>query len=159
MLQLQQLSDFPESRCETLISFTERSTSINFETLVMSLSVFSFSDQARPWNSRRSCRPYCSRSFKASWVWQQASSSFWTRSFRSWFSERRALTFSVEDKGIQDPDFRTRVRQDSAHFEQTGSDPEYGFIQVSGSGFSNFIFLGFDANAIMKRIFAKIWRM
>jgi len=37
---------------------------------------------------------------------------------------------------------RTRIRQDSAHFEQTGSDPDYGFIQVSGSRsrFSNFIF-------------------
>ena len=26
-------------------------------------------------------------------------------------------------RGVQDPDFRTRVRQDSAHFEQTGLDP------------------------------------
>jgi len=26
------------------------------------------------------------------------------------------------DRGVQDPDFRTRVRQDSAHFQQTGSD-------------------------------------
>jgi len=44
--------------------------------------------------------------------------------------------------GVQDLDFRTRVRQDSAHFEQTGSDPDYGFIRVfgSGSGFSNFCF-------------------
>jgi len=60
--------------------------------------------------------------------------------------------------GVQDPDFRTRVRQDSAHFEQTGLDPGYGFIQVSGSGpgFSNFIVLGFDTNTITKRIFAKI---
>jgi len=30
--------------------------------------------------------------------------------------------------GVQDSDFRTRVRQESAHFEQTGSDPDYGFI-------------------------------
>jgi len=38
------------------------------------------------------------------------------------------------------------------------SDPEYGFILVSGagSGFSNFIVLGFHANTIIKRIFAKI---
>jgi len=47
-------------------------------------------------------------------------------------------------RGAQDQDFRTRIRQDSAHFEQTGSDQDYGFIQVSGSGpgsgFSNFIF-------------------
>jgi len=57
----------------------------------------------------------------------------------------RALT-----RGGQDPDFRTRVRQDSAHFEQTGSDPDYGFIQVFGSGFSNFIVLGFDANTVIK---------
>jgi len=62
----------------------------------------------------------------------------------------------VGDRGVQDPDFRTRVRQDSAHFEQTGLDPDYGFIQVSGSGFSNFIFLEFDANTIIKRIFPKI---
>jgi len=59
-------------------------------------------------------------------------------------------------RGVQDPDFRTRVRQDTAHFERTGSDPDYGFIHVSGSGFSNFIVLGFDANTIIKRIFAKI---
>jgi len=59
-------------------------------------------------------------------------------------------------RGVQDPDFRTRVRQDSAHFEQTGSDQDYGFIQVSGSGFSNFIGLGFDASTITKRIFVKI---
>jgi len=52
--------------------------------------------------------------------------------------------------------FRTRIRQDSAHFEQTWSDPGYGFIQVFGSEFSNIIVLGFDANTIIKRIFAKI---
>jgi len=48
----------------------------------------------------------------------------------------------MSDIGVQDPDFRTRVRQDSAHLKQTGSDPDYGFIQVSGSGYSNFIFRG-----------------
>jgi len=55
-------------------------------------------------------------------------------------------------RGVQDPDFRTRVRQDSAHYEQIGLDPDYGFIQVSwsGSGFSNFIFFVFDANTIIK---------
>jgi len=26
-------------------------------------------------------------------------------------------------RGVRDPDFRTRIRQDSAHFEQIGSDP------------------------------------
>jgi len=57
----------------------------------------------------------------------------------------------VSGRGVQ-ADFRTRIRQDSAHFQQNGSDPDYGFIQ----GFSNFIFLGFDANTIIKRIFAKI---
>jgi len=36
------------------------------------------------------------------------------------------------------------------------SDTDYGFIQVSGSGLSHFIVLGFDANTIIKRIFAKI---
>jgi len=63
-------------------------------------------------------------------------------------------------RGVQDPDFRTRVRQDSAHFQQTGSDPDYSFIQVSRSGsvsgYSNFTVLGFDANTIIKRIFAKL---
>jgi len=57
---------------------------------------------------------------------------------------------------VQDPDFRTRVRQDLAHFEQTVSNPDYGFIQVSGFGFSNFIVLGFDVKTITKRIFAKL---
>jgi len=28
---------------------------------------------------------------------------------------------------VRDPDFRTRIRQDSAHFEPTGSDQDYGF--------------------------------
>jgi len=48
----------------------------------------------------------------------------------------------LDARGEPDPDFRTRIMQDSAHFEQTGSDQDYGFIQVSGSGsgFSNFIF-------------------
>jgi len=46
----------------------------------------------------------------------------------------------VRDRGVQDQDFRTRIRQDSAHFEQTESDQDYGFVQVAGSGFSNFIF-------------------
>jgi len=57
-------------------------------------------------------------------------------------------------RGIQDPVFKTRVLKDSAYFEQTGSDPVYSFIQVSraGSGFSNFIVLGFDANTITKII-------
>jgi len=61
-------------------------------------------------------------------------------------------------KGVQDPDFRTRIRQDSAQFEQTGLDPDYGFIQVSGSGsgFSNFIFLVFDANSINTKVLAKL---
>jgi len=59
-------------------------------------------------------------------------------------------------RGAQNQDIRTRVLQDSAHFEQSGSDPVYGFIEVSGSGFSNFIVLGFDANTIMKRIFGKL---
>jgi len=27
-------------------------------------------------------------------------------------------------RSVQDPDFRTRARQDSAHFQQTGSDPD-----------------------------------
>jgi len=63
---------------------------------------------------------------------------------------------SLQSRGVQDQDFRTRVRQDSAHLEQTGSDPDYGFIQVSESGFSNFIVLGVDANTIIKIIFAKI---
>jgi len=60
-------------------------------------------------------------------------------------------------RGVQDPDFRTLVRQKSAHFEQTRSDLVYDFIQVSGSGFSNFISWGFDANTIIQRIFAKIF--
>jgi len=36
--------------------------------------------------------------------------------------------------------------------------PDYGFIQVSwsGWGFSNFIVLGFDANTIIKRMFANL---
>jgi len=37
-------------------------------------------------------------------------------------------TCRLTNRGVQDPDFRTRVRQDSAHFEQTGLDPDYGFI-------------------------------
>jgi len=54
---------------------------------------------------------------------------------------KKALWLADADmRDVQDPDFRTRVRQDSARFEQTGSDPDYGFTQVSGSGFSNFIF-------------------
>ena len=62
------------------------------------------------------------------------------------------VTPLVLTRGLLDPDFRTRIRQDSAHFEQTGSDPDYGFIQVSGSGsgFSNIIVLGLDANTIIK---------
>jgi len=57
----------------------------------------------------------------------------------------RALTppgKSEGNRGVQDPDLRTRIRQDSAHFEQTGSDQDHGFIQVSGSGsgVANFIF-------------------
>jgi len=59
------------------------------------------------------------------------------------------------NRGVQDPNCRTRVRQDSAHFEQTGLDSDYGFIQVSGSGsgsgFSNFIFLVFDAKTTIKK--------
>jgi len=45
-------------------------------------------------------------------------------------------------RSVEDPDFRTRIRQDSAHFEEIGSDQYFGFIQVSRSesGFSNFIF-------------------
>jgi len=62
----------------------------------------------------------------------------------------------LHSRGAQDPDFRTPVQQESAHFEQTGLDPDGSFIQVSGSGFSNFIVLGFDANTIIKKIFAKI---
>jgi len=58
-------------------------------------------------------------------------------------------------RGVQDPGLRTRIRQDSAHFEQTGSEPDYGFVQVSGSGFSNFIFWGFGANTIIKKNFCK----
>jgi len=75
-------------------------------------------------------------------------------------ANRIVIISGLQDvRGVQDRDFRTRVRRDSAHFEQTGSDPDYGFIQVSGSGFSNFIVLGFDANTIIKKIFAKIYRM
>jgi len=49
-----------------------------------------------------------------------------------------ASSFLPDVRGVQDPDLRTRIRQDSPHFEQTGLDPDYGFIQVfgSGSGFS-----------------------
>ena len=57
--------------------------------------------------------------------------------------DRRTVGTWVLTIGVQDPDFRTGTRQDSAHFEQTGSDPDYGFIrfiQVSGSGFSKFHF-------------------
>jgi len=61
----------------------------------------------------------------------------------------------VPSRGVQDPDFRTQTRQDSAHFEQTGSDQDYGFIQVSGSGFSNFIF-GIWRQHIHKKNFCKI---
>jgi len=59
----------------------------------------------------------------------------------------------VQDRGVQDPDFRTRVRKDSAHFEQTRSDLDYGFVQVSGSGsrFSNFLFFGFDSKTIIQK--------
>jgi len=46
----------------------------------------------------------------------------------------------VETRGTQDPDFRTLIWEDSPHFERTGSDQDYVFIQVSGSGFSNFVF-------------------
>jgi len=54
--------------------------------------------------------------------------------------------------------FQDSRRQDSAHFQQTGSDPDYVFFQLSGSGsgFSNIIVLGFDANTITKIIFVKI---
>jgi len=31
-------------------------------------------------------------------------------------------------------------------------DQDYGFIQVPGSGFSNFIFLVFDTNTITKKL-------
>ena len=66
--------------------------------------------------------------------------------------EEQVKPTCVTYKGVQDPDFRSRVWQVSAHFEQTGSDPDYGFIQVSGSGsgFSNFSVLGFDANTNIK---------
>jgi len=30
------------------------------------------------------------------------------------------LEFCLVSRGVQDPGFRTRVRQDSAHFQQTG---------------------------------------
>jgi len=65
--------------------------------------------------------------------------------------------WSLSGSGVQDPDFRTRNGQDSTHFERTGSDQNYGFIQVSGSGvgFSNFIF-GIWRQHNLKRIFAKI---
>ena len=53
---------------------------------------------------------------------------------------RHKATSLVQRRGVRDPDFRARIRQDSAHFEQTGSDQDYGFIQVSRSRFSNFIF-------------------
>jgi len=55
-------------------------------------------------------------------------------------------TGEPDSRCVQEQDFRTRVRQDSAHFEQTGSDPDYGFIEISGSGSGilNFIFLDFD---------------
>jgi len=56
------------------------------------------------------------------------------RVWKMWL--RSSLT---QSRGVQDPVFRTRVRQGSAHFQQTGPDPDYGFIQVFGSGFSNFI--------------------
>jgi len=63
----------------------------------------------------------------------KTSKHYWSGSSRFTLSSTR---------GVQDLDFRTRDRQDSAHFEQTGSDPDYGFIHVfgSGSGFSNFFF-------------------
>jgi len=66
------------------------------------------------------------------------------------------MRYAIHTRSLQDPDFRTRVRQDSAHFEQTGSNPDAGSIQVAGSGFSNLFFSGFDANTIIKRIFEKI---
>jgi len=48
-------------------------------------------------------------------------------------------------RGVKGQDFRTRIRQASAYFEQTVLGPDYGFIQVSRSGLSNFIVLGLDA--------------
>jgi len=61
----------------------------------------------------------------------------------------------VITRGVQDPDFRTRIRQDSAHFEQTGSDQDYVFFKYQDKDFQ-ISFLEFDANTIIKRIFAKI---
>jgi len=63
----------------------------------------------------------------------------------------------MDTRGVQDADFRPRIRQDSPNFEQTGSDKTtvlFKFpdqdqdIQIS--------FMEFDANTIMKSIFAKI---
>jgi len=50
-----------------------------------------------------------------------------------------AALLSVIAAEVYGTGFRTRIRLDSTHFEQTESDQEYGFIQVSGSGsrFSN----------------------
>jgi len=99
------------------------------------------------------------------WIWTIHLKKFWTvvglrpsLKNKSGTGSQNLTVRSSLTRGVQDPDFRTRVRQDSAHFEQTGSGQDYGFIQVSGSGsgFSNFMILGFDANTIIKRIFAKI---
>jgi len=56
------------------------------------------------------------------------------------YKKFRKSEISLDTRGVQDPDFRTGVWQGLAHFEQIGSDPDYGFIQVSGSGFLNKFF-------------------
>ena len=40
--------------------------------------------------------------------------------------------YGPSSRDVQDPDLRTRVQQDSAYFEQTGSDPFYScFIGIN----------------------------
>jgi len=50
-------------------------------------------------------------------------------------SDTRDYCQDIFTRGVQEPDFRTRIWKDSAHFQQTGSDQGYSFFQVSGSGF------------------------
>jgi len=61
-------------------------------------------------------------------------------------------------RDVQDLDFRTPARQESAHFEQTGLDPGYDFIKVSeeGSGFSKFFFWYLTPTQLQKEILHRL---
>jgi len=59
--------------------------------------------------------------------------------------------------GVQDQDFGTRIWQDSAHFEQTGSDRTMVLFKFPDQDQDFQIsFLESDATTIIKRNFAKI---